>query len=441
MSSLPVEPDPDADVEPDLSPVALRRELRRRVRADHVDPPEGQQRPPVGGRHARRDGSESSQPGLNYVPRHSVSTPGPSSVSAHAATEQFARVVEDVTPAPPPGGSAPAPREATRREPDPGPVAPGVPGGSVPGGMCGAPRPAATVWSRYPGGDARAARHPPNGPAPGARPASLFDPGSPAGPPAGSSVGSASGPPSGSSSIGRPPGVPTGGASGSPIGPRPGVPSRGAARSPIGLPGGGAPASRAAIGEFGRAGPLTHPGATDTQTPAPSSATLTDSVTSGTQAGAATGGTGISGSSGGTGISGTSGGTGASGGGIAPAEPVQPGKRVRVVLSQRKGTPRPVRTVLDVQEMTPVGETLSTSLIRSQLALALRIGGIALIALGSLPAIFVIFPVLGRVELFGLRLPWLLLGGLSYPFMLGLGYLHARSADRLEQVFVDHIQN
>ncbi|HEY9418354.1 MAG TPA: hypothetical protein VIQ30_26630, partial [Pseudonocardia sp.] len=61
--------------------------------------------------------------------------------------------------------------------------------------------------------------------------------------------------------------------------------------------------------------------------------------------------------------------------------------------------------------------------------------------LGSLPAIFVIFPVLGRVELFGLRLPWLLLGLLSYPFMLALGYLHARSAEHLEQVFADHIQS
>jgi hypothetical protein len=118
-----------------------------------------------------------------------------------------------------------------------------------------------------------------------------------------------------------------------------------------------------------------------------------------------------------------------------------PGKRVRVVLSQRKGQARPVRTVVDVQELTQVGEVLSSSLIRSQLALALRIGGIALIALGALPAMFVIFPVLGRFELFGLRLPWLLLGVLAYPFLLALGWMYSRSADRLEQVFADHIQN
>ncbi|HEX4251738.1 MAG TPA: hypothetical protein VH008_28010 [Pseudonocardia sp.] len=122
-------------------------------------------------------------------------------------------------------------------------------------------------------------------------------------------------------------------------------------------------------------------------------------------------------------------------------ESASPGKRERVVLSQRKGQTRPVRTVVDVQELTQVGEVLTNSLIRSQLALALRIGGIALIALGSLPAMFVIFPVLGRFELFGLRLPWLLLGVLAYPFLLALGWMYARSAERLEQVFADHIQN
>lgn len=123
------------------------------------------------------------------------------------------------------------------------------------------------------------------------------------------------------------------------------------------------------------------------------------------------------------------------------AESASPGKRERVVLSQRKGQTRPVRTVVDVQELTQVGEVLTNSLIRSQLALALRIGGIALITLGSLPAMFVIFPVLGRFELFGLRLPWLLLGVLAYPFLLALGWMYARSAERLEQVFADHIQN
>jgi hypothetical protein len=124
-----------------------------------------------------------------------------------------------------------------------------------------------------------------------------------------------------------------------------------------------------------------------------------------------------------------------------PAEAILPGKRVRVVLSSRKGQARPVRTVVDVRELTHVGEVLSSSLIRSQLGLALRIGGIALIALGALPAMFAIFPVLGRIELFGMRLPWLVLGVLAYPFLLALGWMYSRSAEKLEQVFADHIQD
>lgn len=124
-----------------------------------------------------------------------------------------------------------------------------------------------------------------------------------------------------------------------------------------------------------------------------------------------------------------------------PEPLTQTGKRVRVVLSQRKSQARPVRTVVDVQELTEVGQMLASSLIRSQLSLALRIGGIAVLALGVLPTAFYLAPDLGRFELFGLRLPWLLLGVVAYPFMLLLGWLYSRSAEKLEQIFADHIQN
>lgn len=126
----------------------------------------------------------------------------------------------------------------------------------------------------------------------------------------------------------------------------------------------------------------------------------------------------------------------------ADAEPaLPPGKRVRVVLSQRKGQARPVRTVVDVQELTQVGEVLSSSLIRSQLALALRIAAIALLGLGALPAMFYFVPRLAALQLFGLRLPWLLLGVAVYPFLLLLGWMYSRSAEKIEQIFADHIQS
>ena len=51
--------------------------------------------------------------------------------------------------------------------------------------------------------------------------------------------------------------------------------------------------------------------------------------------------------------------------GTAPPEPGS--TRVRVVLSERKGVARPVRTIKEVQEGTAVGELLRRDLIRSQL--------------------------------------------------------------------------
>ncbi|WP_245707409.1 hypothetical protein [Pseudonocardia oroxyli] len=116
-------------------------------------------------------------------------------------------------------------------------------------------------------------------------------------------------------------------------------------------------------------------------------------------------------------------------------------KRVRVVLSERKGVARTVRTVVDVQEGTPVGELLRANLIRGQLGVALRVGLVALLVLGALPILFAYYPELGRLEVLGLRLPWLLLGVLVYPFLLGLGWWHTRAAERVEQNFADHVQD
>lgn len=116
-------------------------------------------------------------------------------------------------------------------------------------------------------------------------------------------------------------------------------------------------------------------------------------------------------------------------------------KRVRVVLSERKGVARTVRTVVDVQEGTAVGELLRANLIRGQLGVALRVGVVALLVLGALPVLFAFYPDLGRLEVLGLRLPWLLLGVLVYPFLLGLGWWHTKAAERVEQNFADHVQD
>ncbi len=118
----------------------------------------------------------------------------------------------------------------------------------------------------------------------------------------------------------------------------------------------------------------------------------------------------------------------------------EPSKRVRVVLAERKGVARPVRTVVDIQEGTAVGELLRTDLIVSQLRVALRFAVFAAVTLGALPLLFAWYPVIGETAVMGLRLPWLLLGVLVYPFLLLLGWWHTRSAERVEQNFADHVQ-
>jgi len=117
-----------------------------------------------------------------------------------------------------------------------------------------------------------------------------------------------------------------------------------------------------------------------------------------------------------------------------------PAKRVRVVLAERKGVARPVRTVVDIQEATAVGELLRSNLIGSQLRVALRFAAGAGLTLGVLPLLFALFPAIGEFNVFGLRLPWLLLGVLVYPFLFGLGWWHTRTAERVEQNFADHVQ-
>lgn len=126
---------------------------------------------------------------------------------------------------------------------------------------------------------------------------------------------------------------------------------------------------------------------------------------------------------------------------VSADPPPAPGKRVRVVLAERKAAARPVRTVVDLQGDSPVGEALRTGLIVDQMRVALRFALLGGLTLGVLPLLFYVVPELGTISILGLRLPWLVLGILVYPFLLGLGWWFTRTAERVEQDFADHIQD
>lgn len=122
-----------------------------------------------------------------------------------------------------------------------------------------------------------------------------------------------------------------------------------------------------------------------------------------------------------------------------PAEEGPGTGRVRIVLSERRSTAHSSRRLSDVQDPGTVGTLLRNSLVRTQLLLALRVSLVALFGLGVLPALFMAVPALGTIEIIGIRLPWLVLGVLVYPFLLGLGWWYVRSSEAAEQEFAEDV--
>nr|WP_027500900.1 MULTISPECIES: hypothetical protein [Rhodococcus] len=113
-----------------------------------------------------------------------------------------------------------------------------------------------------------------------------------------------------------------------------------------------------------------------------------------------------------------------------------PRARERVVLAKRHGA-RIVRTRVEVQEQTEVGDAMIRGLVRAQLGLALRLALLAAGLLSAVPLLMIAFPGLAEVEVLGIRLPWLVLGVLVYPMLLIVGRLFIGRAERNEQEFVD----
>jgi membrane protein implicated in regulation of membrane protease activity len=80
------------------------------------------------------------------------------------------------------------------------------------------------------------------------------------------------------------------------------------------------------------------------------------------------------------------------------------------------------------------------SLRRSQLRLGLLVCAALAVLLGGLPVLFALVPALGSVRLLGLPLPWLLLGVVAYPFMVGVCWFYVRQAERAEREFSELVE-
>lgn len=109
--------------------------------------------------------------------------------------------------------------------------------------------------------------------------------------------------------------------------------------------------------------------------------------------------------------------------------------RERVVLAHRRGA-RMVRTRIEVQEQTEVGDALVRGLVRAQLGLALRLSAVVMFAVIVIPVGGSLFPELASLSVLGVRLNWLVLAVLMYPLLYGVGRLYVRLAEQSERDFI-----
>ena len=95
-----------------------------------------------------------------------------------------------------------------------------------------------------------------------------------------------------------------------------------------------------------------------------------------------------------------------------------------------------MRTRVEVQEQTEVGDALVRGLVRAQLGLALRLATVVASAVVVVLVSGRLFAALITTSVFGIRLNWLVLAGLSYPLLYGVGRLYVRLAEQGERDFV-----
>lgn len=95
-----------------------------------------------------------------------------------------------------------------------------------------------------------------------------------------------------------------------------------------------------------------------------------------------------------------------------------------------------VRTRVEVQEQTEVGDALVRGLMRAQLGLALRLGVSLTLLIVAIPLLGLAFPSLSEVQMMGIPLNWLVLGVAVFPVVYLTGALYVRLAEQAELDFM-----
>ncbi|MBM4467945.1 hypothetical protein [Prescottella equi] len=111
-----------------------------------------------------------------------------------------------------------------------------------------------------------------------------------------------------------------------------------------------------------------------------------------------------------------------------------------MVLAKRRGA-RMVRTRVEVQEQTEIGDAMIRGLVRAQLSLATRVAAAVGLLFAVVPVLLLVFPDVADVVVFGVRLPWLLAVSVPLPILLVAGWFYIRAAERNEQDFADLVDD
>jgi hypothetical protein len=113
-----------------------------------------------------------------------------------------------------------------------------------------------------------------------------------------------------------------------------------------------------------------------------------------------------------------------------------PRQRVRVTSPRTSATrTRAVSIASEIDEQTRLGEVYISSLMRSQLRLAIGVLGVVAVTLGALPLLFWLVPAIGQVDVVDIPLPWILLTVVAFAEVIALGRVYVRQAERNEDNF------
>jgi len=116
-------------------------------------------------------------------------------------------------------------------------------------------------------------------------------------------------------------------------------------------------------------------------------------------------------------------------------------RRVRVTSPRTSAARRPIipTGTREIDEQTRLGEIYMLSLVQSQLRLTLAVIGGVLLVLGSIPLLFWLVPPTRTLSIFGLPLPWVILGILVYPVVYVAARVYVRNAERIEAEFTEFV--